>query len=162
MLLCVRYIVYEKCTTRALHRCSSCVCVRRCRPAVRFHIVQASYTDDRVWSSFVQQMKEPLLHIIVTNIIHHLILRAWSNILQTVHVHTSFMHIYISFTLTLALQPADSILLSDLGPLHLWIPQFPLELLVRDPVVEDRPATVRSNLKKGSIYMNETKHNWWQ
>ena len=76
--------------------------------------------------------------------------------------HTSFMHIYISFTVPLALQPPDSILLSDLGPLHLRIPPIPLELLVRDPLVEDRPATVRSNLKKGSIYMNETKHNWWQ
>ena len=69
------------------------------------------------------------------------------------------MHIYISFTLTHALQPSDSILPSDLGPLYLRIPQFPLELLVRVPLVEDRPATVRSNLKKGSIYMNETTHN---
>ena len=69
------------------------------------------------------------------------------------------MHIYIYFTLTLAFQPSDSILHSDLRPLHLKIPQFTLELLVRDLVVEDRPATVRSNLKKGSIYMNETKHN---
>ena len=69
------------------------------------------------------------------------------------------MHIYISFTLTLAFQPSDSILPSDLGPLHLRIPQFPLELLVRDLVLEDRPATVRSNLKMGSVYMNETKHN---
>ena len=82
----------------------------------------------------------------------HLIHRAWSNILQTVHVHTNFMHIYISFTLTLALQPSYNILLSDLGPLNLRIPQFPHELLVRDPLLEDRPATVRSNLKKGSIY----------
>ena len=54
----------------------------------------------------------------------------------------------------------DSILLVDLGPLHLRIPQFPLELLVRDPLVEDRPAFVRPNLKEVvSIYMNETKHN---
>ena len=66
------------------------------------------------------------------------------------------MHIYISFTLTLAFQPSHSILPSDLGPLHLRIPQFPLELRVRDLVVEDRPTAVRSNLKKGSIYMNET------
>ena len=80
--------------------------------------------------------------------------RAWSNIL-----HTSFMHIYISFALTLSLKPSDSILPSVLGPLHLRIPQIPLELLVRDPVVEDHPATVRSNLNKGSIYMNETKQN---
>ena len=86
---------------------------------------------------------EPLLHIIVTNNTH-LIRRAWSNIL-----HMSFMHIYISFTLTLSLKPSDSILPSDLVPLHLRIPLFPPELLVRDLVVEDRPATVRSNLKKG-------------
>ena len=65
----------------------------------------------------------------------------------------------IYFTLTIAFQPSDSILLSDLGPLHLRIPQFPLELLVRVPVIEDRPTTSRSNLKNGSIYMNETKHN---
>ena len=67
------------------------------------------------------------------------------------------MHIYISFTL--AFEPTHIIVPSDLGPLHLRIPQFPLELRVRDLVVEDRPAAVRSNLKKGSIYMNETKHN---
>ena len=65
------------------------------------------------------------------------------------------MHIYIYFTLTLAFQPSDSILPSDLGPLHLRITQFPIELLVRDHMVEDRPATVRSNLKKGSIYIYE-------
>ena len=61
-----------------------------------------------------------------------------------------FMHnTYISFTVPLVLQSSYSILLPALGPLHLRIPRFPLELLVRDPLVEDRPATVRSNLKKG-------------
>ena len=54
----------------------------------------------------------------------------------------------------------DSILLVDLGPMHLRIPQFPLELLIRDPLVEDRPTFVRPNFKKVvSIYMNETKHS---
>ena len=43
---------------------------------------------------------------------------------------------------------SDSILLLDLGSLHLRIPQFPLGLLVCDPLVEDGPATVRSNLKE--------------
>ena len=111
-------------------------------------------------------MKEALLHNIVTNILHNLIRRACTTTSRYIHLsngtHTSFMHIYISFTVPIAVQPPDSILLSDLGPLHLRIPPIPLELLVRDPLVEDCPATVRSNLKKGSIYMNETKHNWWQ
>ena len=43
----------------------------------------------------------------------------------------------------------NSILLPSLGPLHLGIHRFPLELLVPAPLVEDRPASVRSNLKKG-------------
>ena len=59
----------------------------------------------------------------------------------------------------MVLTPAgNSTLHSHLGPLHLRIRQFSLELPVRVPAVEDRPATVRSNLKKGSIYINETEH----
>ena len=47
----------------------------------------------------------------------------------------------------------DSILLFHLGRLHLRIRKFPLELLVRDPLVEDRPAAVRSNIKKSGQYI---------
>ena len=58
----------------------------------------------------------------------------------------------------IALQAAYGILLPALGPLHRGILRFPLELLVRAPLVEDGPTSVRSNLKKGSIYINETEH----
>ena len=46
-----------------------------------------------------------------------------------------------------------------LGLLHPRIPPIPPELLVCDPLAEDRPVDVRSDLKKESAYMNETKHN---
>ena len=77
-------------------------------------------------------MKEPL-HNIVINILR-----------VSCRIYTSrFMHnTYISFTFPLVFQSSYSILLPALGPLHLRIPRFPLELLVRDPLVEDRPATV--------------------
>ena len=93
---------------------------------------------------------EPLLYISSRIYYTHLIRRAWSNILQTVHVvHTSFILIYIYTSLLHSLfnfnLAYSSILLSDLGPLHLRIRQIPLELLVRDPVVEGLLATVRSN-----------------
>ena len=46
-----------------------------------------------------------------------------------------------------------------LGLLHPRIPPIFPELLVRDPLAEDRPVDVRSDLKKESAYMNETKYN---
>ena len=53
----------------------------------------------------------------------------------------------------IALQAAYRILLPALGHLHRGIHKFPLELLVRVLVLEDRPASVRSNLKEGvNIY----------
>jgi hypothetical protein len=65
-------------------------------------------------------------------------------------------HITSLLHFTLAIKPGDSsILRSEQGPLHLGIRQSPLELLGRVPVVEDRPATVGSNLKNGSIYIYE-------
>jgi hypothetical protein len=51
-------------------------------------------------------------------------------------------------------QRRNNILLPALGPLHLGIHRFPLELLVPAPLVEDGPASVRSKLKKGQY----TKH----
>ena len=57
--------------------------------------------------------------------------------------------VYISFTY--ALQSSYGILLPALGPLDRGIHIFPLELLVRAPLVEDGPASGRSNLKNGSI-----------
>jgi hypothetical protein len=91
-----------------------------------------------------------VLHIAIVTKIYYTI--------QIVVLSRTYSHTrYISFTHES--QVRNSILLPSLGPLHLGIHRFPLELLVRDLVVEDRPATIRSNLKKGSIYMNETKHN---
>ena len=51
----------------------------------------------------------------------------------------------------IGLQAAYRILLPALGPLHRGIHRFPLELLVRAPLVEDCPASERSNLKNMSI-----------
>ena len=59
----------------------------------------------------------------------------------------------------IALQAAYGILLPALGPLHRGIHRFSLELLVRALLVEDCPAFVRSNLKKGSIYQNTNDGN---
>ena len=47
----------------------------------------------------------------------------------------------------IGLQAAYRILLPALGPLHRGIHRFPLELLVRALLVEDCPASERSNLK---------------
>ena len=68
-------------------------------------------------------------------------------------------HVYISFTFPVVLQSSYRILLPALGPLHLRIPQFPLELLGCYPLVEDRPAAVRSNIKKSGQYVR--KANRW-
>ena len=51
----------------------------------------------------------------------------------------------------IALQAAYGILLPALGPLHRGIHRFPLELLIRALLVEDCPASERSNLKNRSI-----------
>ena len=51
----------------------------------------------------------------------------------------------------IALQAAYGIHLPALGPLHRVIHIFPLELLVRTLLVEDCPASERSNLKNMSI-----------
>ena len=93
---------------------------------------------------------------IVTNILHHLIRRTVSNIFTKCR-YELHAHICIFFTLYHLISfstNGNSILPWDLGPLHQRIRQYPLELLVHVPVVEDRPATVRSNLKNGSIYIS--------
>src|SRR4051812_10713826 len=61
------------------------------------------------------------------------------------------------FTIPIVYTQPNSIPLLGLGLLHPRIPPIPPELLVHDPLVEDRPVDVRS--KKESVYMNETKHN---
>ena len=63
------------------------------------------------------------------------------------------------FTIPIVYTQPSSIPLVCLGLLHPRIPPIPPELLVRDPLAEDRPVDVRSDLKKESAYMNETKHN---
>ena len=63
------------------------------------------------------------------------------------------------FTIPIVYTQPSSIPLLGLGLLHPRIPPIPPELLVRDPLAEDRPVDVRSDLKKESAYMNETKHN---
>ena len=68
-----------------------------------------------------------------------------------------YTYTYISFTHEL--QSPYSILLPALGPLLLRIHRFPLELLVRAPLVEDCPASGQSNLKKGSIYQSTNDGN---
>jgi hypothetical protein len=81
-----------------------------------------------------------VLHIAIVTKIYYTI--------QIVVLSRTYSHTrYISFTHET--QVCNSILLPALGPLHLGIHRFPLELLVPAPLVEDRPASVRSNLKKG-------------
>ena len=58
------------------------------------------------------------------------------------------------FTISIVCTQPNSILLLGLGLLHPRIPPIPPELLVRDPLAEDRPVDVRSDLKKESAYMN--------
>jgi len=81
-----------------------------------------------------------VLHIAIVTKIYYTI--------QIVMLSRTYSHTrYISFTHETRV--SNSILLPALGPLHLGIHRFPLELLVPAPLVEDRPASVRSNLKKG-------------
>ena len=63
------------------------------------------------------------------------------------------------FTIPIVYTQPSSIPLVCLGLLHPRIPPIPPELLVRDPLAEDRPVDVRADLKNESTYMNETKHN---
>ena len=58
------------------------------------------------------------------------------------------------FTISIVYTQPNSIPLLGLGLLHPRIPPIPPELLVRDPLAEDRPVDVRSDLKKESAYMN--------
>ena len=89
-----------------------------------------------------------VLHIAIVTKIYYTI--------QIVVLSRTYSHTrYISFTHET--QVRNSILLPALGPLHLEIHRFPLELL--GPLVEDGPASVRSNLKKGSIYQNTNDGN---
>ena len=75
------------------------------------------------------------------------------------YIHTMSSSMYNLHLFFIALQAAYGILLPALGPLHRGIHRFPLELLVRGPLVEDGPASIRFNLKKGSIYQNRTDGN---
>ena len=58
------------------------------------------------------------------------------------------------FTIPIVYTQPSSIPLVCLGLLHPRIPPIPPVLLVCDPLAEDRPVDVRSDLKKESAYMN--------
>ena len=60
----------------------------------------------------------------------------------------------VIFTIPIVYTQQNSIPLLGLGLLHPRIPPIPPELLVCDPLAEDRPVDVRSDLKKESAYMN--------
>ena len=60
----------------------------------------------------------------------------------------------VIFTIPIVYTQPSSIPLLVLGLLHPRIQPIPPELLVRDPLAEDRPVDVRSDLKKESAYMN--------
>jgi hypothetical protein len=79
--------------------------------------------------------------------------RAWSNILHNGTLYT-FMHIYNIISITIfQTRNADGILWLVLWPHQVRIPPLPLELLVHARLLEDDPALVRSNVKKGiNIY----------
>ena len=81
-----------------------------------------------------------VLHIAIVSKIYYTIQIVMLSRLYSHTRYTSFTH---------KTQVCTSILLTGLGPLHRGIHRFPLELLVPAPLVEDGPASVRSNLKKG-------------
>jgi hypothetical protein len=75
---------------------------------------------------------------------------------------------YIQYSMSLTiptnilLQPPNRILRQAWGPLQVWTPTIPLEI-ARTRSNGWRPSRIHSiYIKKGSIYMNETQHIWWQ